>query len=141
MKSNLTRRSSGRLLGVFAAGATASRGALTQSPSALTHAPRRDLGNIFPQSFLWGAATASYQVKGAVHEGGRGPSIWDTFSHTPGKVAQAVPAMWPTIHSIAVAMMSVWLQIWAVMPCVSQLPGRASFPLASGAPNPQGLDY
>nr|WP_297423306.1 GH1 family beta-glucosidase [uncultured Actinotalea sp.] len=40
----------------------------------------------FPADFLWGAATASYQIEGAVHEGGRGPSIWDTFSHTPGKV-------------------------------------------------------
>ncbi|MGH2636917.1 MAG: GH1 family beta-glucosidase [Actinomycetota bacterium] len=41
----------------------------------------------FPTGFLWGAATAAYQVEGAVHEGGRGPSIWDTFSHTPGRVA------------------------------------------------------
>lgn len=41
----------------------------------------------FPDGFLWGAATASYQIEGAAHEGGRGPSIWDDFSHTPGKVA------------------------------------------------------
>jgi beta-glucosidase len=40
----------------------------------------------FPDGFLWGTATASYQVEGAVEEDGRGPSIWDTFSHTPGKV-------------------------------------------------------
>ncbi len=40
----------------------------------------------FPADFLFGAATASYQIEGAVHEGGRGPSIWDTFSHTEGKV-------------------------------------------------------
>ncbi len=40
----------------------------------------------FPAEFTWGAATASYQIEGAVHEGGRGASIWDTFSHTPGKV-------------------------------------------------------
>ncbi len=40
-----------------------------------------------PADFLWGAATAAYQVEGAVDEDGRAPSIWDTFSHTPGKVA------------------------------------------------------
>ncbi len=40
----------------------------------------------FPKDFLWGTATASYQVEGAVHEGGRGKSIWDVFSHTPGCV-------------------------------------------------------
>jgi beta-glucosidase len=40
----------------------------------------------FPDGFLWGVATAAYQVEGAVRESGRGVSIWDTFSHTPGKV-------------------------------------------------------
>ena len=40
----------------------------------------------FPDGFVWGAATAAYQIEGAVREGGRGPSIWDTFSRTPGKV-------------------------------------------------------
>ena len=39
----------------------------------------------FPPDFLWGAATAAYQIEGAVREDGRGPSIWDTFSHTSGK--------------------------------------------------------
>jgi beta-glucosidase len=41
----------------------------------------------FPPGFVFGAATASYQIEGAAHEGGRGPSIWDTYSHTPGLVA------------------------------------------------------
>jgi beta-glucosidase len=40
----------------------------------------------FPDGFLWGTATASYQIEGAVAEDGRGPSIWDAFCHTPGKV-------------------------------------------------------
>jgi len=40
----------------------------------------------FPQGFIWGTATAAYQIEGAVREGGRGPSIWDTFCRIPGKV-------------------------------------------------------
>ncbi|QWU17709.1 beta-glucosidase [Paenibacillus sophorae] len=40
----------------------------------------------FPQDFVWGAATAAYQIEGAYNEDGRGMSIWDTFSRIPGKV-------------------------------------------------------
>ncbi|MBQ0825697.1 GH1 family beta-glucosidase [Streptomyces tagetis] len=39
-----------------------------------------------PHDFLWGTATSAYQIEGAVAEDGRSPSIWDTFSHTPGKI-------------------------------------------------------
>ncbi|MFJ4601623.1 GH1 family beta-glucosidase [Streptomyces griseoluteus] len=40
----------------------------------------------FPDNFRWGTATSAYQIEGAVAEDGRSPSIWDTFSHTPGKI-------------------------------------------------------
>ncbi|MDX3484630.1 MULTISPECIES: GH1 family beta-glucosidase [Streptomyces] len=42
--------------------------------------------NALPADFTWGVATAAYQIEGAVAEDGRSPSIWDTFSHTPGTI-------------------------------------------------------
>jgi beta-glucosidase len=78
---NLTRRRFGRTLAGTAAAAFAGASwpqlALAQmaSPALLQ----------FPSNFLWGCATASYQIEGAVSEDGRKPSVWDTFSHTPGK--------------------------------------------------------
>jgi beta-glucosidase len=47
-----------------------------------------DLARRFPAQFLWGAATASYQIEGATQEDGRGSCIWDDYANTPGKIYQ-----------------------------------------------------
>ncbi|MBF9131629.1 beta-glucosidase [Plantactinospora sp. S1510] len=49
-------------------------------------APESQLGLRFPDNFGWGAATSAYQIEGAAKDDGRGESVWDTFSHTPGRV-------------------------------------------------------
>ena len=57
------------------------------TPSELGETPRAErLAERFPPDFVWGTATASYQIEGGVRDDGRGESIWDRFSHTPGKV-------------------------------------------------------
>ncbi|HEX7537465.1 MAG TPA: GH1 family beta-glucosidase [Dermatophilaceae bacterium] len=58
-----------------------------QQVTGLTDVSQQAGGIELPPGFELGVATASYQIEGAVNEGGRGPSIWDTFSHTPGRVA------------------------------------------------------
>ena len=87
MTDQLSRRTFAKIAGAVALGATtvplaAQAAEAAEAATLKTLAPRS-----FPTGFLWGSATASYQVEGAVAEDGRMPSIWDTFSHTPGKVA------------------------------------------------------
>jgi beta-glucosidase len=52
----------------------------------MTNVTPPDEALAFPAGFTWGAATAAYQIEGATDADGRGPSVWDTFSRTPGKV-------------------------------------------------------
>ena len=82
MKKQISRRGFGGALGAAALGGAA----LSPRPawSASTAAPANFYR--FPEKFVWGCATASYQIEGAAAEDGRKPSVWDTFSHTPGKV-------------------------------------------------------
>ena len=94
-----------------------------------------------PDGFLLGAATAAYQVEGAVAEDGRGPSIWDTFSHTPGRVLNGdtgdVAAdsyhrleedldLISSLHLDAYRFSVAWPRV---------------VPRGTGEPNPLGLDY
>ena len=91
MSADVSRRDLAKLAGLAALGAAAgakaadnkaadNKAADNETPaSADRHAP-------FPKDFLWGTATSSYQIEGAVDEDGRGQSIWDVFSHTPGKI-------------------------------------------------------
>ena len=82
----ISRRTFTKLAGGAALVSTAELPSLGSNRTMQDNASRADTGREFPPGFIWGTATASYQVEGAVKEDGRGPSIWDTFSHTPGKV-------------------------------------------------------
>jgi beta-glucosidase len=78
------KRITRRQFGKTAAAAAAASYASALLPS-FALAERTPLNLTFPQGFLWGCATAAYQIEGGATADGRGPSLWDVFSHTPGK--------------------------------------------------------
>ncbi|MGW0501569.1 GH1 family beta-glucosidase [Micromonospora sp. NPDC003241] len=95
----------------------------------------------FPENFLWGAATAAYQIEGAARDDGRGDSIWDTFSRTPGKVhaGHTGDVACDHYHRYAddVAMMAeLGLQAYRFSVSWPRIQ-----PDGSGPVNPRGLDF
>ena len=95
----------------------------------------------FPSKFLWGAATASYQIEGAWNEDGKGESIWDRFSHTPGKTANG------DTGDIACDHYHRYLDDIALMRCIGLKAYRFSvswtriLPAGFGRVNLAGLDF
>lgn len=95
----------------------------------------------FPDNFLWGCATAAYQVEGAAREDGRKPSVWDTFAHQPGRVAMGHTG------DVAVDQYHRYAQDVQLMKWLGVKAYRFSiawprvFPDGYGQPNEKGMAY
>ena len=86
MSQKITRRTFAHSAGAAALGVTlGGPGPDAGTRRAVSDGEAAAEAPVFPRTFLWGTATAAYQVEGAAAEDGRLPSVWDTFSHTPGK--------------------------------------------------------
>jgi beta-glucosidase len=145
MLDTLTRRYFMKLAGAAALGASA--------PSAAAALPLRpqvgpgaaganpEAGPGFPTGFLWGTATASYQVEGAVAEDGRGPSVWDTFSHTAGKVVNNATGDVADDHYHRYKEDVQLMKALGVKSYRFSIAWPRVFPQGSGKPNPKGLDF
>ena len=95
----------------------------------------------YPKGFLWGCATAAYQIEGGAQADGRGPSLWDTFSHTPGKTHNG------DTGDVADDSYHLYKEDVQLMKALGAQTYRMSiswsrvFPTGAGQANPKGLDY
>ena len=95
----------------------------------------------FPKGFLWGVSTSSYQIEGAVNADGRGPSVWDTFSHAYGKVVNG------DTGDVACDHYNRYAEDVDLMARAGMRAYRFSVawprvqPTGTGAPNAKGLDF
>jgi len=95
----------------------------------------------FPEGFVWGAATASYQIEGAWDEDGKGESIWDRFAHTPGRIKGGDTGDWAcdSYHR--------WDEDVAILRDLGLKSYRFSIswpriqPIGRGRTNQKGIDY
>ena len=96
MSNSVSRREFAKVVGAAAVGASAAAGSVGDAAPLAGVADITAKPRSFPEGFLWGSATASYQVEGAVEEDGRTPSIWDTFRTRPARSSTTPMATSPT---------------------------------------------
>jgi beta-glucosidase len=134
--STISRRQFGKTVAVSAAAAFAGA-ALPKFAFGLPEVSRLE----FPKGFLWGCATAAYQIEGGAQADGRGPSVWDTFSHTPGKTYKGETG------DVADDSYHLYKEDVQLLKALGVSTYRMSiswsrvFPAGTGAVNPKGLDY
>jgi beta-glucosidase len=137
-----TRRGVPKLAGALTVGAPlASSAPAANAASSPASSSQGSLARQFPKGFFWGTATSAYQIEGAWNEDGKGPSIWDTFAHTPGKIANG------DTGDIANDHYHRYKEDVALMKDIGANAYRFSiawsrvFPQGTGTPNPKGVDF
>ncbi|MEO5904202.1 MAG: GH1 family beta-glucosidase [Gemmatimonadaceae bacterium] len=136
METDISRRTFAKVAGAGALSSTMSPVVAKAAESVIAPSARS-----FPRGFLWGSATASYQVEGAVNEDGRGPTIWDTFSHTPGKTVNGATGDIADDHYHRYKQDVQLMKALGVKAYRFSIAWSRVFPQGNGSPNPKGLDF
>jgi beta-glucosidase len=141
MRKDFTRRNFTRTAGAAALGiTTAPLAGLAKTPESQSKAAT-GVAASFPDGFRWGVATSAFQIEGAVKEDGRGPSIWDTYAHTPGKIKDGRNADVANDHYHRYKDDIRLMQDLGVKAYRFSIAWPRIFPAGTGAPNPKGLDF
>ena len=100
-----------------------------------------DQSRQFPPGFFWGVATSSYQIEGAWDEDGKGPSIWDTYAHTPGNIANGDTGDVANDHYHRYAEDVALMKDMGAGAYRFSIAWPRIFPDGTGSVNPKGLDF
>jgi beta-glucosidase len=95
----------------------------------------------FPNGFIWGVATSSYQIEGAANDDGRGKSIWDTYAHTPGKIRDGSTGDVANDHYHRYKDDVKLMRALGARAYRFSIAWPRIFPSGTGEPNPKGLDF
>jgi beta-glucosidase len=138
--NGFSRRDFVRATGAVALGLSAGS-ARSAGAAAARQAASQAASQGFPRDFRWGTATSAYQVEGAVNDDGRGPSIWDGFAHTPGRIADQSNADIADDHYHRHAEDVRLMTALGAKAYRFSIAWPRVFPEGSGRPNPKGLDF
>ena len=146
MSRKISRRTFAKVASTAALASTATTafGSVASQPGGSSEASGMSApatGREFPKGFLWGSATASYQVEGAVNEDGRGPTIWDTFSHIPGNVVNNATGDVADDHYHRYKEDVQLMKSMGVKSYRFSVAWSRVFPQGAGTPNSKGLDF
>jgi beta-glucosidase len=137
MAAGLTRRDLAKVTGSAALGSLAANTEDAAAQSQEIGASARS----FPDGFLWGTATASYQIEGAWNEDGKGESIWDRFAHTPGKIKNGDTGDVALDHYHRYKEDVRLIRSLGAGAYRFSISWARIFPEGAGAPNPKGLEF
>jgi beta-glucosidase len=119
----------------------AGAGTLAATPALAATADDAPAPPAFPREFLWGGATSAYQIEGAWDEDGKGPSIWDRFTHLPGKIRNGDTGDTALDHYHRFKDDVQSIKALGIKTYRFSISWPRLFPDGTGEPNAKGLDF
>src|SRR5215469_9954620 len=146
MTSRMSRRDFARAaacgsLGTMAAACSGSQSEVDRARSGQTPTNQPSTGRTFPKGFYWGVGTSSYQIEGAWNEDGKGPSIWDTYTHKPGNIKNNDTGDVANDHYHRYKEDVVLMKDIGTNAYRFSIAWPRIFPNGTGQPNAKGLDF
>src|SRR5262245_55474393 len=141
MSTNVTRRDVAKVASAATLVSSSTTMAAAQSSQSSDVRAATPVTRGFPSGFYWGTGTSSYQIEGAWNEDGKGPSIWDTYAHTPGNIKNGDTGDVANDHYHRYKEDVALMKNFGANAYRFSIAWPRIFPTGTGQPNPKGLDF